>query len=73
MSNFAHHEWLWLTHGVISGASNLATKGAEQARVDAGITIARVAAALSENVKHAEDAYTTTDEDQKDVLNQQMQ
>jgi hypothetical protein len=72
MSDFPHDAKLWLFHGPGSFPTNLAAHDAQETRAAAGVTLGLVAIALADNLKKASKAYKETDEEQKDVLNQQM-
>lgn len=73
MSFFPHHVSLWYTHGPGCGSTNVAAKAAEGKRAEAAAVLANCAAALAEDLRMASRAYAGTDEDQRDVIEQQMQ
>lgn len=52
---------VWVTHGLISRASNVAIARAEQARRNAGHAMSGSAADLAEWLRHAAGAYCNTD------------
>jgi hypothetical protein len=69
---FPHHATLWYSHGPICGSTNVAASSAEGARADAGAAIAQVAMALAASLQTANEVYATTDEEQRDILDEQM-
>jgi len=72
MAELSHDKMLWITHGAVCGATNDRAQTAERARIDAGIALASAAAALAESLKTAKEAYLRTDEEQKQILDDQM-
>lgn len=73
MNFFPHHVSLWYTHGPGCGSTNVAAKAAEANRAEAAVVLANCAAALAEDLRLASAAYAATDEEQRDVIEQQMQ
>ncbi|SOX53211.1 ESX-1 secretion-associated protein [Mycobacterium ahvazicum] len=53
---------VWVTHGVISGASNVAFTKASAARAKTAEAVSKTAAALAQKLQTAKNAYQNTDE-----------
>lgn len=73
MNFFPHHVTLWSTHGPGCGSTNVAAAAAEGKRVEAGAALMNCAALLAENLRRASAMYKATDEEQRDIINREMQ
>lgn len=63
---------VWVTHGVVCGASNTAFTDAEEVRRTAGEAIGQAAASLAARLRAAQDGYSNTDERTCRALDQLM-
>ena len=63
---------LWVSHGVISGASNVAFTNAEAARRAAGEAMKKASTDLAVKLRAARDAYGRTDEQAGQHIDQQL-
>ena len=63
---------VWVTHGVLSGASNSAFSDAESLRREASQNISAACHDLAAKLRAAEDAYTGVDDDLGDSLDKQV-
>jgi Excreted virulence factor EspC, type VII ESX diderm len=63
---------LWLSHGIASGASNLAFSNAEEARQAAGNAIKKASTELAVKLRAASDAYQATDDQTGENIDKQV-
>jgi hypothetical protein len=63
---------VWVTHGVVSGASNIAFAEAEAARRAAGGAMKKFSADLAVKLRTADEAYQRTDEQAGNNIDRQM-
>lgn len=62
----------WVSHGVISGASNIAFAKAAAARQSTGQAMSTASTELALKLRTAKEAYETTDEQSGKTLNKQV-
>lgn len=62
---------LWVSHGVVCGASNTAVSEAEEARRAAGEAMQKTSASLSERLRTARSLYESTDENSAESIAKQ--
>ncbi|WP_205874293.1 ESX-1 secretion-associated protein [Mycobacterium camsae] len=63
---------VWVTHGVICGASNIAFTGAEEVRRAAGEAMKQASINLAAKLRAAESGYHGTDEQTRASIDQQV-
>ena len=66
------HVMLWLSHGLLCAASNVAVTNAEDARHDAGFAMARASNVLADKLRAAAAAYENTDEQNGEKIDHQV-
>ena len=63
---------LWVSHGVVCGASNVAVTNAEAARRAAGTALKQASNDLAEKLRVASEAYVNTDEETGEGIDKQV-
>jgi len=63
---------LWVSHGLLCAASNVAVTNAEDARRDAGLAMERASIALADRLRAAAAAYENTDEQNGEKIDHQV-
>jgi hypothetical protein len=63
---------LWLSHGLLCAASNVAVTNAEDARRDAGLAMQRASKVLADKLRAATAAYENTDEQNGEKIDHQV-
>ena len=65
-------KWIWVTHGVMSGFSNVAGSAAESSRRAAAEALQQVSLDLAAKLRTGKQVYTAVDEETGQNLDKQM-